>query len=125
MGGVSFTRGTPAPKPQPNPTKNVTIEKETTNKKSAGQPHARPVHIEFNHVTATRSGIAGTFNKWRPEATPMIPLGAGRWLKELVLPPGVYDYRLVVDGEWIADPLGKEALPNPFGVLNSVIRVDG
>ena len=33
-------------------------------------------------------------------ATPMISLGDGRWIKALALPPGTYEYRLVVDGEW-------------------------
>ena len=28
----------------------------------------------------------------------MVSLGGGRWLKELALPAGVYQYRLVVDG---------------------------
>ena len=33
--------------------------------------------------------------------------------KELALPPGTYEYRLVVDGEWIADPRanGNRAQP--------------
>jgi AMP-activated protein kinase-like protein len=53
----------------------------------------------------------------------MVPLGGGRWLKELVLPPGTYEYRLIADGEWITDPLVKETAPNPFGGLNSVLKV--
>ena len=40
-------------------------------------------------------GIAGTFNDWRPQATPMIRLNDGRWAKELALPPGTYEYCLV------------------------------
>jgi len=86
----------------------------------------RPVAIttlECNHPTATAVSVAGTFNDWRPGATPMIPLGAGRWIKPLALPPGTYEYRLVVDGEWMPDPLAKEAVTNPFGGLNSVLKV--
>jgi hypothetical protein len=49
--------------------------------------------------------------------------GDGRWIKELTLPPGVYEYRIVADGEWKADPLAREANPNPFGGLNSVLEV--
>jgi hypothetical protein len=67
--------------------------------------------------------VAGTFNEWRPAVTPMIPLGDGRWRKRLVLPPGRYEYCLVVDGEWLPDPLAKETVPNPFGGLNSVLNV--
>jgi len=55
----------------------------------------------------------------------MVSLGEGRWVKELVLPPGVYEYRLVVDGEWMADPRASESAPNPFGEMNSVLKVNG
>jgi len=55
----------------------------------------------------------------------MVLLGDGRWCKDLVLPPGIYEYRLVVDGEWMPDPLGQATAPNPFGGLNSVLKVNG
>jgi 1,4-alpha-glucan branching enzyme len=83
------------------------------------------VHLEYNNSTAAAVCVAGTFNDWRPEATPMVGLGDGRWIKELTLPPGVYEYRIVADGEWKADPLARDANPNPFGGLNSVLKVEG
>ena len=46
-------------------------------------------------------------------------------MTELALPPGTYEYRLVVDGEWIADPSAKETVPNPFGGVNSVLKANG
>jgi hypothetical protein len=39
------------------------------------------------------------------------------------LPAGIYEYRLVVDGQWIADPLASETVPNPFGGRNSLRKV--
>jgi hypothetical protein len=68
--------------------------------------------------------MAGTFNDWRPEVTPMVLLGDGRWRKELTLPPGVYEYQIVVDGEWMPDPLAPETTPNRFGGMNSVLRIE-
>ena len=44
-------------------------------------------------------------------------------MTELLLAPGVYEYCLVVDGEWMADPSTEESVPNPFGGRNSVLRV--
>lgn len=82
------------------------------------------IRIEFTHPTATEVAIAGTFNDWRPDATQMVSLGDGRWLKELTLSPGVYQYRLVVDGAWMPDPSANETAPNPFGGINSVLKVD-
>jgi hypothetical protein len=97
--------------------------KKNSNKKptSAARPCA---HFEFNHASATAVGIAGTFNDWRPEATPMVPLGDGRWIKELTLSPGVYEYRIVADGEWMPDPRAPETTPSPFGGMNSVLRIE-
>jgi len=101
------------------------MKKNQANKHRARAPRAKTVHIEFNHATATTIGIAGTFNDWRPGATEMISVGEGRWVKKLVLTPGVYEYCVVVDGAWLSDPLAKETVPNPFGGLNSVLKVNG
>ena len=89
---------------------------------SNGSGH-HAVHVEFSDPTATAVAIAGTFNDWRPEATPMIEVGQGRWRKELVLPPGTYEYLFVVDGRWLADPFARATTPNPFGGVNSVVTV--
>ena len=84
---------------------------------------ARRVHFEFYHPPAESVFIAGTFNDWHENVTPMIDLGQGRWAKDLALPPGKYEYCLVVDGQWRPDPQVKETAPNPFGGLNSICRV--
>ena len=94
-----------------------------TKNKTGGRDSGRRVEIEFNHTTAKNISIAGTFNDWRPEASPMVSLGGGRWRKELALEPGVYEYRMVVDGEWMPDPRARETVPNPFGGRNSILHV--
>jgi 1,4-alpha-glucan branching enzyme len=91
--------------------------------KRSAEPHLEPVHFEFTHPTAANVCIAGTFNDWHPEAKSMHPMGGGRWLKETALPPGNYEYCLVVDGRWIPDPLARETVPNPFGGRNSILKV--
>jgi len=98
----------------------------TTTKKnhhSNGNITTPRVHLELVHPAAKTVCIASTFNNWHPAATEMVNLGNGRWAKELTLPPGAYEYRIVVDGEWIADPQAKETAPNPFGGVNSVLKV--
>jgi 1,4-alpha-glucan branching enzyme len=101
------------------------MRKSEKNKTTAKGQASQRVHVEFTRPTASSVAIAGTFNDWRPEATRMVAVGDGRWLKELVLAPGVYEYRLVVDGEWMPDPRASENAPNPFGGMNSVLRVNG
>ena len=84
------------------------------NKKNGGQHESKRIHFEFTSSAAESVSIAGAFNEWQPNATPMIALGQGRWAKDLVLPPGDYEYCLVVDGQWTPDPLAAETVPNPL-----------
>ena len=67
--------------------------------------------------------VAGSFNGWRPAVSPMIHLGNGHWAKVLSLPPGRYEYRFVVDGQWVDDPAAKVFVPNPYGSQNAVLMV--
>ena len=67
--------------------------------------------------------VAGDFNNWQPEKTPMQKTGDGAWQVKLPLAKGVYRYRLVVDGHWQQDPYNKMTEPNPYGGLNSVLKV--
>jgi chromosome partitioning protein len=68
--------------------------------------------------------IAGDFNNWQPEYTPMQKVGEGGiWQTEMNLMPGRYRYRLVVDGQWQQDPYNESTELNPFGGFNSVIEV--
>ena len=98
--------------------------KHTKHKKhSAAGTQSQRVHFEFNYPAAESVFIAGTFNDWHPNATPMIALDQGRWAKDLTLPPGEYEYCLVVDGQWKPDPQAAETVPNPFGGMNSIRRV--
>ena len=86
---------------------------------------AQVVLLEFSHPTAKAIAIAGTFNEWRPEFTPMVSLGEGRWIKQLILAPGVYEYRWVVDGEWMPDRRAGGTVRYPLGGRNFVLRVNG
>jgi len=74
-------------------------------------PDAKSVHV------------AGTFNGWQPDATPLQPQANGLWTVELDLPLGDYEYRFVVDGCWCSDPEAKETVLNQFGDHNAVLRV--
>jgi 1,4-alpha-glucan branching enzyme len=92
------------------------------NMKSASPPLV-PVRFEFTNPTATTVCLAGTFNHWQPEAKTLHSSSTGFWWKETTLAPGTYEYCLVVDGQWMPDPLALETVPNPFGGKNSILRV--
>jgi len=112
-----------------NPLGNITTH-QCTPMKHKQPDHARSsditlkaVRFKFAHPTARTVGVAGTFNDWRSKTKSMIPLGNGHWLKEMILPPGIYEYCLIVDGVCRPDPRAKETVADPFGGLNSVLKV--
>lgn len=68
--------------------------------------------------------IAGDFNGWTPQITPLEKIGdSGKWQAAMPLDKGIYKYRLVVDGHWQQDPYNEHTETNPFGELNSVLHV--
>ena len=99
------------------------MSKKRNSKTANPNPGSHCVCLELIHPHATEVSIAGSFNDWDSVATPMIPMGDGKWVKELALPPGRYEYRLVVDGQRSDDPAAKETMPNPFGGVNAVLVV--
>ena len=72
---------------------------------------------------AKRVSLSGDFNGWSPDATPMQRYDDGHWETTVELAPGRYQYKLIVDGEWIVDPAAQKNVPNEHGSLNSVIEV--
>lgn len=94
-----------------------------TKAKSRSGNHRLKVHFELINPAAGRVCLAGTFNGWQPDADEMARVGDGKWVKDLELPPGTYEYRLVVDGEWVQDPNADHSVVNPFGEKNSVLTV--
>lgn len=73
--------------------------------------------------TAREVFVAGSFNGWEPAGTAMTKGADGIWRTELLLKPGAYEYRFVVDGVWQDDPMSQKFAANPFGGLNSVVVV--
>ena len=68
--------------------------------------------------------IAGDFNGWNPAAGVMkLNESLGIYELTLRLPAGAYQYRLVVDGAWMADPYNRNRTTNPFGEPNSVLEI--
>src|ERR1043166_5557403 len=86
-------------------------------------PHLVAVRFEFTDPSATTVCVAGTFNQWQADTKTMHSSSGGHWWKETALAPGTYEYCLVVDGQWIPDPLAKESGPNQVGGRNSVLTV--
>ena len=98
------------------------MKKHRNNKNGNGL--LQSIRIEFTNPVAASVAIAGSFNDWHPDATQMVRVTHDRWVKDLALQPGTYEYRLVVDGRWMPDPAAPDTVSNPFGERNSVLKVN-
>lgn len=63
--------------------------------------------------------LAGTFNNWDPDAQPMERALNGDWKTCLMLEPGTYEYRFLVDGKWKNTFLAN-TVPNEYGTQNCI-----
>ncbi|MCZ6465156.1 MAG: AAA family ATPase [Proteobacteria bacterium] len=88
---------------------------------------AREVVVRFRDARAGDVRIAGDFNGWVPDKGVRSRVdreGETRvWTKILHLPPGTYQYRYIVDGEWREDPDNAQSLPVSGGGRNSILVV--
>ena len=68
--------------------------------------------------------LAGSFNNWNNKQYRMEETEVkGTYSTTISLDEGDYQYKFLVDGEWIIDPNNPEKLPDGFGEFNSVISV--
>jgi len=72
---------------------------------------------------AKEVAVGGDFNNWNAEAHPMTKDKSGTWRKTVMVPPGRYEYKFLVDGQWRNDPKNKETCPNRFGTHNNVLVI--
>ncbi len=71
-----------------------------------------------------RVQIAGDFNGWMPENLRLThSQGRPMWQKIKRLKPGAYQYKYLIDNQWVADPGNDNTVDDLFGGVNSIIRV--
>ncbi|MBT4291860.1 hypothetical protein HOD41_04155, partial [bacterium] len=69
--------------------------------------------------------LAGSFNDWNDSRDRMRDSNEdGIFTTTLLLQPGSYEYKFVVDGNWKQDPDNSETAEDGFGGNNSLIVVD-
>lgn len=66
--------------------------------------------------------LAGSFNDWRPAA--MRKQKDGSFAVSIPLTAGTYEYKFVVDGQWMVDPDNSAWAVNPHGTLNSIAQIE-
>jgi 1,4-alpha-glucan branching enzyme len=87
------------------------------------RPIKKPVEFILTLPQAHTVAVAGSFNGWDINRTPMAATPRGAWKATVWLPAGRYEYRFISDGQWLSDPRAKESVENTFGTTNSVLVV--
>ncbi len=82
---------------------------------------SRPVEFSCHSPKAQAGFAAGTFDDWRPEATPLRRETGGHRRITLPLQRGHHEFKFIVDGQGCCE-LGCERLPQ---MLRERVRHDG
>ena len=99
--------------------------KSTRQKKRPSQQKHRKTQFLFHSPRASRVQIVGNFNNWaQSEDYYMQRREDGTWSKEIILAPGVYQYKFLVDDKWMEDQNNPNFIEDPFGGRNSVVEVN-
>jgi 1,4-alpha-glucan branching enzyme len=97
----------------------------TTVQRSLVRQEAHEVTIGLHNPSAEKVELAGSFNDWLPETTPMQKNSQGDWSVSLRLQPGTYQYQFVIDGQrWNPDPHAIRTVDDGFGQRNSVLIIE-
>jgi 1,4-alpha-glucan branching enzyme len=99
-------------------------ERSTVDREAPPPPAIVVVAIEVDFPAATEVFISGDFNAWEPAEHRLEKAGDGLFRITLELEPGTYEYKFVVDGTWVEDPGNPDAIPDPYGGVNSVLTVE-
>jgi 1,4-alpha-glucan branching enzyme len=65
--------------------------------------------------------LAASFNQWKPVACRKQK--DGTYSVTVNLAPGTYEYKFIVDEEWVVDPDNPTWTMNNYGTFNSVAQV--
>ena len=83
----------------------------------------RKVTFSIEAAGANEVILMGDFNNWNSKTHPMKNGENGIWNKTVMIPPGKYEYKFLIDGAWKEDPGNEQTCPNCFGTLNSLLNL--
>jgi 1,4-alpha-glucan branching enzyme len=92
-------------------------------KKPVEAPAKAEITFQLEAPQAEQVCVVGSFNEWDPMANMLGYDEGGRWGCTLALEPGEYEYRFVVDGEWLDDPENLLRRSNGFGTENCILII--
>ncbi len=94
------------------------------NMTKTNRPVRRRVTFLYEDDPGMVVAVAGSFNEWLPDKQLIDKNGDGIYTGTMMLAPGVYEYKFVVNGEWKIDEHNPNFTPNDIGSLNSVLVLE-
>lgn len=73
---------------------------------------------------ASQVYVVADFNEWKAGDLPMVNIeGTGMWQRLVPLKKGRYEYKFLVDGQWVRDPGNPYRTANEYGE-NSLVEIE-
>jgi beta-lactamase regulating signal transducer with metallopeptidase domain len=67
--------------------------------------------------------VAGSFNNWN-QSQFLFSKEGGEWVCRVNLPAGAYQYKFIVDGNWLTDPTNPKIVYDERGNENSLLKTE-
>jgi beta-lactamase regulating signal transducer with metallopeptidase domain len=67
--------------------------------------------------------VAGDFNNWN-QSQFLFAREGGEWVCRVSLPAGTYQYKFIVDGNWLTDPNNPQSIHDRRGFENSLLKAE-
>lgn len=100
-------------------------QKAAVKKEASAAPSKKRVTFTLAAGAGSTVCVAGDFNNWDPEGKVMVDKkNNGVYTATLMLAPGTYEYKFIINKTWCVDPTCREWVQNSLGTLNSVLRVE-
>lgn len=97
---------------------NLKMDTEAAVPSSKGNVHFRLKGFK----DAKKVIVSGSFNRWNESDFKMHKVENG-WELTLEIRAGEYEYKFIVDGNWMADPSNPSKVANEFDDYNSLINI--
>lgn len=102
--------------------KKAAAKKTTTKKAATTKAAAKRVTFKLNANNAGSVYVAGEFNGWDSSKKALKKNAKGEWTGIVNLKPGNYQYKYVVDSNWVLDS-ASHVVDNGMGGHNNLVVV--
>lgn len=100
------------------------MKKTSVSRKTSAAARGSKVRFTLSAQPGCKVYVAGSFNDWDPTRNRMrFNKHNGVYSTSAWLAPGSYEYKFIVDDEWLVDPSCENWVYNDFNTLNSVLTV--